>query len=233
MGVLFGMASSNAGPGAAPYASIACVIAPYSHSAVESLLAAVGRADQRLTPTCYADAPTALLAMRQTAVVPRIIVLGTRAPDLDDMATIKAIRRQLPRQPILAVSQEMTASQILSLIRHGAAGCVRADANTDEVAQAIRHVLKGDFPVSPSFAGHLFRMAGSPLFDAPDHAVRLTPRERDTLWHLSKGHTYADTAVMLGVSLSTVQTHVRSLYGKLNCNTLVQALNTARRQNLI
>ena len=55
----------------------------------------------------------------------------------------------------------------------------------------------------------------------------LTPRERDVLERLTLGETYAEVAAGLGLSLSTVQGHVRSIYGKLEVNSKAEATRRA------
>ena len=56
----------------------------------------------------------------------------------------------------------------------------------------------------------------------------LSPRERDVLYELARGSTYADIAANLFVSENTVKTHVSSLYGKLSVNRRSAALAAAR-----
>lgn len=212
---------------------MACIVTTAGRSRLEPLLAAVAEAEGTLRPTCFVDAPSALVAMRRMAVSPRIVLLQTSIPSLEDEAALKAMHRQMRGQPILAISDELSETQLLSLIRHGASGCVCAQSSTEEIANAIRQVLKGEFPISARYAGHLFRLAGSPLFAKKDRSIQLTSRERETLTQLARGYTYMETAAILGVSLSTVQTHVRSIYSKFGCRTRVQAINTARQQCLL
>ena len=61
----------------------------------------------------------------------------------------------------------------------------------------------------------------------------LSPRERDVLYELARGSTYADIAANLFVSENTVKTHVSSLYGKLSVNRRSAALAAARGMNLL
>jgi len=63
--------------------------------------------------------------------------------------------------------------------------------------------------------------------------IRLSPRELETLQHLSQGLSYEQVANRMGVALSTVQSNVRSLYRKLNVKSQAQAVSVARDQNLI
>lgn len=55
-------------------------------------------------------------------------------------------------------------------------------------------------------------------------ACGLTPRERDIVLHLGRGHSYAYIAGALGVSENTVRTHVRNLYRKLGISSREELL---------
>ena len=61
----------------------------------------------------------------------------------------------------------------------------------------------------------------------------LSPRERDVLFELARGSTYADIAANLFVSENTVKTHVSSLYAKLAVNRRSAALAAARSMQLL
>jgi DNA-binding NarL/FixJ family response regulator len=71
--------------------------------------------------------------------------------------------------------------------------------------------------------------------DLPEGTIRptLSPRERDVLYELARGSTYADIAANLFVSENTVKTHVSSLYAKLSVNRRSAALAAARSMNLL
>ncbi len=61
----------------------------------------------------------------------------------------------------------------------------------------------------------------------------ITPRETQILRSLGRGLSYRDTAASLGISLATVQSHIRNLYRKLAVHSQVQAINKARELGLI
>jgi DNA-binding NarL/FixJ family response regulator len=60
----------------------------------------------------------------------------------------------------------------------------------------------------------------------------LTNKEVELLKCIADGMSYQDSAQTLGVSLSTVQTHIRSLYLKLGAHSKIEALKKAREMNL-
>jgi DNA-binding NarL/FixJ family response regulator len=50
---------------------------------------------------------------------------------------------------------------------------------------------------------------------------------------LGEGFSYGEVATQFGVSLSTIQSHVRNLYEKLRASSKIEALNNARRHGLL
>ncbi len=50
---------------------------------------------------------------------------------------------------------------------------------------------------------------------------------------MAAGHTYEEIAGRLVVSINTVRTHVKSIYGKLGANNRTTAVENARQLNLL
>jgi len=63
--------------------------------------------------------------------------------------------------------------------------------------------------------------------------LALTRREHQVLERLVDGSSYKQIAFDLAVSLSTVQTHVRSLYRKLGVHSATEAVSRALRDHLV
>ncbi len=61
----------------------------------------------------------------------------------------------------------------------------------------------------------------------------LTPREIEVLHHLSRGLSYAEVGVALGVSLNTVTSHVKNTYRKLEVHTAAAAVMRAVELQLL
>jgi DNA-binding CsgD family transcriptional regulator len=50
---------------------------------------------------------------------------------------------------------------------------------------------------------------------------------------IARGYTYDETAQMLKITLSTVQTYIRSIYGKLAVNSRAAAVLEAHKMGLL
>lgn len=61
----------------------------------------------------------------------------------------------------------------------------------------------------------------------------LSPRERECLLWAARGKTYAETAIILGISFGTVKTNLDIARFKLNSATLPQATATAVAYGII
>jgi DNA-binding NarL/FixJ family response regulator len=61
----------------------------------------------------------------------------------------------------------------------------------------------------------------------------LSPREREVLQLMSEGVGTRQIGQRLGISYSTVRTHVRSITGKLGARSMVNAVVTARELDLV
>jgi DNA-binding CsgD family transcriptional regulator len=61
----------------------------------------------------------------------------------------------------------------------------------------------------------------------------LSPREAQVLDMVARGFTYGEVAQRMGLSLSTVRTHVRNIYGKLDVHNKTEAVFEARHLGLL
>lgn len=155
-------------------------------------------------------------------------------PDISGLEVIRHLNKRLPFMPIIVVSVLSLERSVIEAIRAGARGYLLKDDPATCIAESVEDVLNGNYPISPSLARYLFKLAGSPQATTLDPlAIDLTAKERETLEHIAQGLTYRETADRMTVSLSTIQTHIRALYGKLNAHSQVQALNRAKQLGLI
>lgn len=83
---------------------------------------------------------------------------------------------------------------------------------------------------APTAAPH----AGPPQARGTERSARpLTPKEAQVLALVARGFNFEEVARRMTVSLSTVRTHVRSIYAKLDVHSKTEAVFEARAQGLL
>lgn len=164
---------------------------------------------------------------------PRVALVDIGLPDISGIEVIAALRSRFESLPILVISVLTSERSVVEAIRAGANGYVLKDMTVAALAHAIAEVIDGNYPLSPSLARSLFRLvAAQPEPPAPS-GLTLSDRETETLRCIARGLSYEQTARQMNISLSTVQTHVRNLYRKLNVRSQTQAAAAARTHGLI
>lgn len=152
-------------------------------------------------------------------------------PDASGIEVISKLRARFSDIPIMVVSVISAERSVLAAIRAGARGYLLKDDSTPIIAEALRQSLEGNYPISPALARYLFKSAGSS--DRPSDLPELTPKELQLLRNLARGRSYAEAAQQMDIALSTVQTHIRNLYRKLDVHSQVQAVTKAQDCGLI
>lgn len=172
------------------------------------------------------------LAQATTPLHLALVDLGL--PDMHGTALIRQIRTRHPETPIMVMSIFSDQSHVIDAIRAGARGYLLKDDSALAIADSIRRIEAGEYPISPSLARYLFDLAIPSLADKPQSPpISLSPKELELLQLLAKGHPYKRAAQLMEVSISTIQTYVQRMYQKLESNSKVQAVSKAREQGLI
>jgi DNA-binding NarL/FixJ family response regulator len=148
---------------------------------------------------------------------PDVVVADVRMPPThSDEGVVAAleIRRRWPQVGVLVLSQYVERRHTAQLIGDdgGRVGYLLKDrvAQVGEFLDALERVGAGGAAFDPEVVRQLLA-AGR----RADPLTRLTPRERDVLDAMAEGLTNAGTAERLRMSVSAVEKHVASIFGKL------------------
>ena len=149
---------------------------------------------------------------------PDAVVVDIRMPPTfssEGLDAAQAIRDRHPAVGVLVLSQHVDTAYAMKLLDEGAGrvGYLLKDRIADVAAlvDALRRVRAGETVVDPGLVGE--------LLDAPrreDPLAELTPREREVLALVAEGRTDRGIAEALWLSPKTVETHVRTIFRKLD-----------------
>jgi two-component system, NarL family, response regulator NreC len=114
-------------------------------------------------------------------------------------------------------------------LRAGAAGYVLKEAADDELVEAVRRAAAGGTYLNPSLGAMLAAAPPEPAGPPDD----LTEREVDILRLIALGHTNAEIAGQLFLSVRTVESHRAHIQQKLGRSTRAQLVRYALDHDLV
>jgi two-component system, NarL family, response regulator LiaR len=161
---------------------------------------------------------------------PQVVVLDLLMPGgLDGVETARRLHEAHPEIRIVALTASVDEARLIGVLRAGASGYVRKDADPEVLLAAIRAAAMGRTFVDPSVAGGI--LAGSSSGGrAPD---AISPRELEVLRQIAFGKTNREIAERLFVSEETIKTHVGRLLDKLGLQHRTQLVAYALKHGLV
>ena len=181
----------------------------------------------------FQDGASALEALSQPQAQFTLALIDIGLPDITGIEVIAKARLRFAELPILVTTTFSAEDTFLLAIRAGANGYLLKGDTETALRNSIELVLQGQYPVSPALARHLFRLAGAPNASPVANNLNLSPRELELLKFIAKGCSYATCADVMNISLSTVQTHIRNTYRKLEVCNQRQAITKAQSSGLL
>jgi DNA-binding NarL/FixJ family response regulator len=144
---------------------------------------------------------------------------------IDGIETTRRICERAPSVRVIALTASMDEARMMGVLRAGAAGYVRKDADPEILLAAVRAVARGRTYIDPSVRKQVLQAV-----DVPDD---LTAREVEVLRHLALGRSNKEIANALSITEETVKTHVGNVLAKLQAGNRSQAIVQALKRGLV
>jgi two-component system response regulator NreC len=158
---------------------------------------------------------------RAHATRPDVAVVDLTMPGLSGVETLQRLHRELPATRLLVLTMHDDPGYARMAQAAGALGHVVKDCQSSELLAAIRAVHRGRPFVR---VGGEARAAEG---EASGQVPPLSPREREVLELLARGHTNREIAARLSLSVKTVETHRSRLSDKLNLHRRADLVRVA------
>ena len=163
---------------------------------------------------------------RVAAFRPRVLILDLNMPGEPTLPAIYGIRQSAPETRIVVLTMETDPASAREALQAGAVGYVLKEGADTELVQAVRLAAAGRTYVAPELGG---RLVDEPQ-GAPDG---LSKREVEVLTLIALGHTNAEIASKLYLSVRTVESHRARIHQKTRRTTRAELVAYAREHDLL
>ena len=167
--------------------------------------------------------------VRAEEQAPDILLLDFRLPDGTGAEAGARIRELHPDARLIFLSRDDSDTARIAAMEAGASAFVHKSRAAAEVMDAIRAVASGRNLITPRVIAALLNKRRT----TSEQVQRLTPRERLVLRMVASGASSRAIASQLGISYTTVRTHIRSLGHKLDVHSKLEATVRARELGLV
>ncbi|HEY5706818.1 MAG TPA: response regulator transcription factor [Terrimicrobiaceae bacterium] len=216
------MSTASDEPNHTPTEKIRVVIADDHVTVLEGLEAIIGRQPDMEVVAHAADGEEAVA--QWTTCRPDVALLDLRMPKLSGVGAIEKIRSQDASARLIVLTTYDTDNDILQAIRAGAKAYLLKDSPREELLDCIRRVYRGETCITASVVEKLAAGLSS---------ESLTARELDVLTLLAQGLSNKEIGARLFVTETTVKSHLRAIFSKLNVLSRTEAVTIANKRGLI
>jgi two-component system response regulator NreC len=161
---------------------------------------------------------------------PTVLVLDLNMPgELSSLDAIPRVAEVSPTTRVVILTMQEDPSFARKALQAGAAGYVLKEAADDELVDAVRRVAEGGTYLNPRL-GAMLAAAPTEPSGPPDD---LTEREVEVLRMIALGHTNAEIAGALFLSVRTVESHRAHIQQKLGRSTRAELVKYALEHGFV
>ena len=148
---------------------------------------------------------------------PDVLVLDLEMPGLSGLDVARELQHEPPEVLILSAYREH--AYIFGALACGAAGYLTKLEPLGTILDAVRGVANGETGWLSGRIADLVRAGRIARQREPHLLAPLSPREREVALEMARGHSNAEIADRLFISMSTVKKHVNAIFEKLDLPT--------------
>jgi two-component system response regulator NreC len=156
-------------------------------------------------------------------------VLDLNLPGGSSLEAIPTMRLQAPMTAIVVLTMQDDPSFARQALQSGALGFVLKEAADDELLGAIRLAAEGETYLNPRLGARLAAAPPEPAGPPDD----LSDRELEVLKLIALGHTNAEIAAQLYLSVRTVESHRAHIQQKTRRSSRAELVRYALEHGLV
>jgi two-component system response regulator NreC len=162
------------------------------------------------------------------AYKPDVLLLDLHMPGGPSLPAIPEMKDASPGTRIVVLTMQNSPGYVREALKAGALGYVTKEQADDELVDAVRLAAQDEPYLHPKLGA---RLATEPVDDGPPDD--LTEREVEVLRLIALGHTNAEIASQLYLSVRTVESHRSHIQQKLRLTTRAELVRYALQHGLV
>jgi DNA-binding NarL/FixJ family response regulator len=168
-------------------------------------------------------------------LAPDVVLLDIAMPGENGIDATRAIKEIAPAAVVIILSLYDDVQYVEAALEAGAAGYFLKTVKGSDLATAVRSAHQGDTVLGPEVAEKVFgrlqpRLRGA---DQPAAWQQPSPRETEVLALVARGATNKEIAKSMGLSVRTVEAHLRNIFAKLLVGSRTEAVVFAVKAGLL
>lgn len=165
---------------------------------------------------------------------PDLILVDISMPLLNGMDAARQIKKSVPDAKLVFLTMHASPVFATEALQAGASGYLLKQSAASELPQAIDTVLKGQTYLTPTITRPVLEsMVNQKSTDLKKSLMQLTPRQREVLQLLAEGKSPKDIAVLLNLSVKTVDFHKMRLMEQLDLHSTLALAKYAIAEGLV
>jgi DNA-binding NarL/FixJ family response regulator len=164
---------------------------------------------------------------------PDIVLMDISMPELNGLEVVRQLARDIPQVRCIILSMHGDEEHVWQALKAGAAGYLVKGGSLAELELAITSVAQGETYLSPGVSGPVIKEYVRRTSHDGDSADNLTARQREVLQMIAEGKTTKQMALILKVSVKTIESHRAQLMKRLGVQDIASLVKYALRIGLV
>lgn len=155
---------------------------------------------------------------------PDVALVDINLPGKSGIEFVRHAKAECPHTQFVMLTVFEDNDHIFDALAAGASGYMLKRTPRDELLAAIQQVRAGGSPMTSYIARKVVTWFQKQTRTGAKEAEVLSTREKEILRLLARGFAYKEMADSLGISMGTINTHVRRIYHKLHVSSRAEAV---------
>lgn len=169
------------------------------------------------------------IVLKAFQLKPDVVLMDMRLPEGNGVEGIRLLKEAWPGIQVLILTHLTDDDTVFRAISAGAVGYILKDIPPEELAGAVRSVCGNRTVLNPAIARRVLERLATSERSRNGSGTMLSERELQVLRGVAEGLSDKEIAQQLFLSVSTIKSHVRSIFQKLRLRNRAQAAAYAAR----